>query len=154
MTETWRSVGRFEVSDLGRVRRADNQRVLSQNRLPNGYRAVRAGRSGATVLVHRLVAAAFVEGQAINRNEVNHIDGVRDNNVPANLEWVNHAENIRHAHRMPSRKPHAARRAVFVDGVRYEAQGDAARAIGVTHGSVASAALRGHRCKGHEVRYA
>ena len=43
--------------------------------------------------VHRLIALAFIENP--NRfPEVNHIDGVRDNNVVSNLEWVSHKENM------------------------------------------------------------
>ena len=28
--------------------------------------------------------------------EVNHLDGIRDNNIPSNLEWTTHLANVRH----------------------------------------------------------
>jgi len=42
---------------------------------------------------------AFVEGFE-NGLEVNHIDRVRTNNNPSNLEWITHRENVRHSSKM------------------------------------------------------
>ncbi len=51
-----------------------------------------------TGLVHRLVAFAFIPILA-HRSQlyVNHIDGIKVNFHPKNLEWVNHKENADHA---------------------------------------------------------
>jgi hypothetical protein len=56
--------------------------------------------------LHRLVAEAFIPNPA-NLLEVNHLDGNKLNNNADNLEWVTHAENMRHAvvsglHSLPS----------------------------------------------------
>lgn len=60
-----------------------------------------------TVLVHRLVAKAFVpnEGQS---QEVNHLDGDKLNNAARNLTWVTRAENMQHM--VDVLKGHANRR--------------------------------------------
>lgn len=47
--------------------------------------------------IHRLVAEAFLGPPPTPRHEVNHRDGDKTHNMPANLEWVTHHENMRHA---------------------------------------------------------
>lgn len=48
-----------------------------------------------TVKVHRLVLQTFI-GPSEGR-EVNHINGVKDDNRLENLQWVTHRDNIKHA---------------------------------------------------------
>lgn len=50
-----------------------------------------------TILVHRLVANAFLEKRIDTNLTVNHKDGNRLNNNVENLEWLSRADNIRHA---------------------------------------------------------
>lgn len=104
--EEWRSslAQNYEVSSLGRVRRAApgrrtySGRVMKPQLMSVGYLSVRPTVNGENVsfYVHDLVAAAFL-GQKPDGASVNHIDGVKTNNVPANLEYVTHAQNMRHA---------------------------------------------------------
>jgi len=49
-----------------------------------------------TESVHRLVAIAFVPNP-MGLPEVDHLDGVKTNNLPSNFEWVTHKENLRRA---------------------------------------------------------
>lgn len=166
--EIWRAIPNaegYEVSDQGRVRSIDRTcfqknrwgfevsvrrkgKILSVSRQPNGYLRVSLGRDRAE-MVHRLVASAFVEGDTAL--QVNHKDGVRDNNAPANLEWVTAGENIQHSYDNLDRKVHAKKAAVIVGGVTYESGLAAAKALGVSAGSVASALNRNHRLLGMEV---
>lgn len=60
----------------------------------NGYRVTRI--DGKNILVHRLVAMAFIDNPE-NKPYVNHIDGNKANNMVENLEWVTAAENTMHA---------------------------------------------------------
>ncbi len=110
--EEWRPVvgyeGRYEVSNLGRVRRLAY--ILQGSTNANGYISVylpndgikyggslgrdRHGRRG---LIHRIVATAFL-GPIPIKKEVNHKDGNPGNNKANNLEIATRLENIRHAY--------------------------------------------------------
>ena len=48
-------------------------------------------------LVHRLVALAFLGVPDFDGAVCNHIDGVKTNNVPSNLEWTTSKGNSAHA---------------------------------------------------------
>lgn len=67
----------------------------------NGYQLVQLCKDGSrkSYLAHRLVALSFL-GYCPEGLEVNHKDGVKTNNQPDNLEYVDHTENIRHSVRI------------------------------------------------------
>lgn len=93
--EEWRpSMGAYEVSNFGRVRRG--RRILKERHTPRGYRIVDISRDGrcVTKTVHRLIALAFL-GPALGR-QVSHLDGDKTNNHITNLEWATASENMRH----------------------------------------------------------
>lgn len=172
MTETWKDIpgyeGQYRVSDLGRVKhlprpirfvskrgneswRKTAERILSPNITRNGYTLahlqVNAVRASPTV--HELVLSAFV-GPRPNRMDVNHINGVKADNRLCNLEYVTRTENHKHAVRTGLNKqamPVAAR----CDGVlaaRYPSMAEAARAVGVTIGSIQYAVRKGTPSRG------
>jgi hypothetical protein len=99
--------GDYEVSSRGRVRRARPGRctyvgrVMRPTLMKIGYYRVGVTIGGRNVpsYVHRLVAQAFL-GPCPDGYEVNHIDGRKTNNRPANLEYVTHGGNMRHARRI------------------------------------------------------
>lgn len=53
--------------------------------------------------VHRLVALCYVENP-YNYNEINHIDGNKNNNHYSNLEWCTHKQNMEHCFRLGLRR--------------------------------------------------
>ena len=88
--------GRYLISDNGEV---SNRSIILKTFITNsGYKALKLVLNGKPkhVLVHRLVANAFLENTG-NKREVNHIDGNKLNNNVCNLEWVTSSENKRHA---------------------------------------------------------
>lgn len=110
----------YMVSNTGKVK--SNDRVMFVNR-GNGYKSFKKGRMlllnvvkgyenitlcslngiQKTYKVHRLVALTFIPNPD-NKPEVNHKDGVRDNNFANNLEWVTTKENCEHAFKTLKRK--------------------------------------------------
>ena len=89
----------YFVSSHGRVRNRETGKILKPTKQSGGYWYVSLYGNGKRigVAVHRLVARSFVLGYADGLT-VNHIDGVKSNNIPENLEWVTTAENNRHSY--------------------------------------------------------
>lgn len=107
ITKEWRAVvgyeWLYEVSRCGLVRRVNNPNrhepiyLLKQGR-SKGYCTVALYRDGQRRMnrVHVLVAAAFL-GERSPGMEVNHINGIKCDNRTSNLEYLTHAENMKHA---------------------------------------------------------
>jgi hypothetical protein len=84
---------KYFVSNLGRFKNSfgiimDNYKVNE-----NGY--IRVFIYNRTYALHRLIALAFIENPQ-NKEQVNHIDGNKNNNRVDNLEWVTNSENQLH----------------------------------------------------------
>lgn len=113
MTEQWKECleGFYEVSDLGRVRRAKPGRgtqvgkILKPRPQKSGYVQVGPWIRGIqkSSYIHKLVAVAFL-GPCPEDKEVNHSNGDKHNNAVTNLEYVTHLDNSHHAFRNGFRK--------------------------------------------------
>ena len=123
MEEVWKDIkgyeGRYQISNLGNVKslKYRNQNLvkkLTQRTSNKGYKVVGLTDKGKTnfVLVHRLVAMAFVD----NPNDypiVNHKDENPLNNQADNLEWCNYSYNRIYSMNMhPERRKELAEKLV------------------------------------------
>ncbi len=117
MEEIWKDIegyeGIYRISNKGRVFALPKNRTgrggsdrpykgktLKRSLSQFGYMrvALTRNRELRTFQVHRLVTMGFIHNPE-NKPEVNHINGIKDDNRVENLEWVTRSENHIHAHK-------------------------------------------------------
>lgn len=115
MNEIWKEIpgyeGYYEVSNLGNFRSKDRWVKYKNNgtrlypgksllveEMQDGYKRIVLMKEGKKIryMCHRLVAQTFIDNPE-NKEQVNHIDGNRRNNMVTNLEWCTQSENEQHA---------------------------------------------------------
>jgi len=105
--ETWKNIIGYEnlylVSDLGRIKSMPKktrkgERILKAIQMPNGYQTIDLVKDKKVkkCLLHRLVANSFLLNAA-NKEQVNHINGIKNDNRLKNLEWNTRSENQLHS---------------------------------------------------------
>ncbi len=102
--------GDYLVYPNGRIYSNLSHRYLKGWLSKKGYPSVSIGTSRLTV--HRIVAKLFIPNP-LNKPQVNHKDGNKQNNSKGNLEWATNKENIDHATKHNLTKKIAKR--VFTD---------------------------------------
>ena len=114
--EVWKYIkgfeGYYEVSTLGRVKSVERfvksgngakrlirEKILKPMLDKDGYLRVnlKKQQKGKTVNIHRLVASSFIENPE-KKPQVNHKNGIKNDNSLHNLEWVTLSENRQHAY--------------------------------------------------------
>lgn len=122
--EIWKPVvgfeGRYEVSSLGRIRTLERKYLSGEHRniiktvVPgllfvknnsSGYGQVKFTKDGKRYFrkVSRVVCEAFHPNPE-NKPQVNHINGIRDDDRSENLEWSTDYENKVHSYRVLKRR--------------------------------------------------
>jgi integrase/recombinase XerD len=98
MAEEWRTIAgynsAYQVSDLGKVRNNQTNKILQPVRMKNGRLYVTLCDDGFSrkCIVHSLVAAAFL-GARPPEHEVTHKNGDYSDNESSNLQYVTRREN-------------------------------------------------------------
>lgn len=106
--EIWKSIQdyEYEISSFGRVRNKKTKKILSIFDV-NGEGYLRVilfkNHKKKRFFIHRLVAKTFIENPD-NKPQVNHKDGVKQNNNLENLEWVTNSENQLHSYHILKNK--------------------------------------------------
>lgn len=191
MMEIWKDIdgyeGAYQISNIGNVRsvsriikRSNGRmftvegRTLKQYTDNCGYKYVclpdyNLKRKSRNFRVHRLVANAFIPNPS-DKPQINHKDGIKNNNDVLNLEWCTNGENQKHAfknglnhHRRIAGKDNKLSKAIIkcdLNGNEIEQFGsitEASRKCGVSDTNIIGVAKRkrGHHTAGGFIwRYA
>lgn len=178
--EEWRDVvgfeGQYAVSNMGRVKSLDRvlphkthgtwhirERLIKPGMVGHGkvhYQTVafHVGKGKMECRrVHRLVAEAFIP-IIHGKNQVNHIDGNRNNNRASNLEWCTGKENMAHAWNMGLCETIITCKARTVQNVEtgeiFRSIAEAGRAYNVADGAIGHAIRNGKTSRGYHWKYA
>lgn len=97
LEEEWRRAGphNYEISNKGRVRKADTKQIVNPVLSTDGYYQIGFWKHGKCKIykLHRWVAFLFCDGY-FDGAVVDHIDGNPKNNDMTNLRWVTQHQNI------------------------------------------------------------
>jgi hypothetical protein len=96
--EIWKEVKvypDYKISNLGQVKNKHGKVLVSINN--HGYATLKLfkGNKPKRFSIHRLVAEAFIPNHE-NKETVNHINSIRNDNRVENLEWATPKENNDH----------------------------------------------------------
>ena len=180
MKEIWKAIegyeGLYQVSNLGRVKSKARdvvehrswgnritslpERIMKQSYLPEGYKIITLSKNSKqkTYRVHRLVAQQFLPNPE-NKPDINHKNGIREDNRVENLEWVTNLENQRHSWSQLGRKQNRTVKVLCVEiNKEFDSIKDAAEYLGLSSAQQAhiTDCLRGRRrmCGGFHWKYA
>ena len=157
--QIWKDIsgyeGYYQISNFGKIKslsrilknRLKKETILKQSVNNHGYVAceLRFNNKSKRILVHRIIAEAFIENTH-NKPFINHINGIKNDNRIENLEWVTHSENVKHAYdigikKSKNGKNHYAAKIVLnlENGIFYDTLKEAAFFNNINYGTLKSA---------------
>jgi hypothetical protein len=172
--EKWRDIPGFdnyEISSFGRVRRKESYFIRTDGRIRlfkekilsacynKGYIFVHLQKTGygKKYPVHRLVATSFIDNPS-SLAQVNHKNGIRDDNRIENLEWVTNEENSRHSRWVLGKDTGIQNRIpirCLNNGEIYTSSREAAKKLGISYWGISKVLKK--KCKqayGYKFEYA
>jgi hypothetical protein len=104
-TAEWLGNERYLVSNMGNIlslnwKNSRQSKIIKPARCKKGYMCCVLVCNGKlkNFKVHQVIAKTWIDNP-FGKPQVNHINGIKDDNRVDNLEWVTNSENISHAYR-------------------------------------------------------
>ncbi len=126
-TQTWRG------QEKGKLNPSYNNKYLL-------VKMINDDKKRCCEYVARLVAKCFVEGETAEKNEVDHINRIRDDNRAENLRWVTREENMNNT---TIQKPIYSFNAKTGESVLYKSTAEASKITNIPSKDIAKA-IFGH----------
>ncbi len=108
----WDGSGKYVAGSDGLIYSTDfnhtcKTKALKGYKDDDGYPHVLMNIDGKRIYraSHKLVAKAFIGDKPTLKHQVNHKNGIRDDNRPENLEYLTSRENTLHGYHVNGRKP-------------------------------------------------
>ena len=104
--EIWKDIegyeGLYEISNLARIRRINKNGIRIKKKVldKDGYECINLSKDKIIkgYKVHRLIAMHFIDNPN-NLPEVNHENGIKNDNRISNLIWCDRSYNLKHAYK-------------------------------------------------------
>ena len=99
MKKKWKDIkgyeGHYRINNHGEVFSVKKNKIMKPEIMRLGYLRIQLSKNGISrkILIHKIVATHFIDNP-LQKNEINHIDEIKNNNKSENLEWVTHPENM------------------------------------------------------------
>lgn len=108
MEEIWKDVVGYEgiyiVSNFGNIKNVFKNKAPKQSISKHGYNRVWLnGKESKSMYVHRVVAMSFISNP-LNKNDINHKNGIKTDNRVENLEWATLSEQQLHSYNVLKNK--------------------------------------------------
>lgn len=136
---------KYRVNEKGEIKNIQTKTIFKGSKKQTGYMGtILENDEGKRkdVLIHRLVAEAFIAKPKGIKAEVNHKNGDKTDNRTCNLEWVEHNENLKHAYETGLRKQDVSNKAVIAIEIngkkckRFSSIYKAARTLKISQGNI------------------
>lgn len=108
------TITQYKISNTGTVKNRFTGKKLKPKVSNRGYLQVTLFINSIRHYcnIHRLVAIMFIENTE-GKEQVNHINGNKLNNIVTNLEWCNQSENMKHSYSLGLIKPRCGEESKF-----------------------------------------